>query len=68
MFQPLTHELAVARRTDLDRQIRECTRHSVRYDQPARRGHSGRALKERAGWALIHAGLRLTGSPAADQP
>jgi hypothetical protein len=65
MYQPLSHELARDRMAEINRQIRRCTRHAVRDDRPA---HSGRALKERAGWALIHAGLRLTGSPAVDQP
>jgi hypothetical protein len=68
MYPPLAYDLARARMVELDRQARRFTRHAARCNRPARRRRSCRALKERAGWALIHAGLRLTGPPAASQP
>jgi hypothetical protein len=56
MYPPLNSQLAMQREAEIRRE-------AARYRGTAVTRQSRESMKERAGWALIRAGLKLTGPP-----
>jgi hypothetical protein len=61
MNSPLIAQLASQRITEIREEV-------AGYRVAAAAREPRESIKERAGWALIHAGLKLTGPPARPRP